>query len=45
MPSYSLDISSVALSLGGVTDGSFIANVKSLYSFLSVLAHQCFCLA
>lgn len=28
MPSYSSDISSVALSLGGVIDGSFIANVK-----------------
>lgn len=45
VPSYSSDISSVALSLGGMIDGSFIANVKNLYSFLSVLAHQCFGLA
>ena len=45
MQSYSSDISSVAVSLGGGIDGSFIANVKKLHSFLSVLAHQCFGLA
>lgn len=37
MPSYSSDISSVALSLGGVIDGSFIANVKK-----SILLSFCF---
>lgn len=34
--------SSVAPSLGDVIDGSFIANVKNLYSFLPVLARHCF---
>lgn len=46
MQSYSSDISSVAPSLGGVIDGSFIANVKkNLLSFLPILAHQYFGLA